>query len=80
MIKASDIISASAIGKMFAYESDNEQSAIINSMAAELIVSCRDKSTLENQICFISNKLDKNGKHLINELAEFLELRESVAT
>lgn len=77
MIYAKDILDPIKIGKIYAHASDNEQSAIINSMGAELTVACRNAKSREMQICYISDKLDKNGKALITDLFEFITLREN---
>ena len=72
-------ISPEIAGKAFAHASDWEQGSIINSMARELFVACKGGNNYEMQCCHISDKLDDNGVKLINELAEFIKLREDTA-
>jgi len=69
------IIDVSRIGKLLAYESDIEQSEIINAMGSELQIVCRND--FDMQLCGISDKLDKNGRKFILQLAEFIKLREN---
>lgn len=77
MLNLFDVIDAEKIGKAFAHESDHEQAGIINAMAREMIVSCKDDHTMEMQCCYVSDRIDKNGKILIEHLAEFIKLREN---
>jgi hypothetical protein len=62
-----------AIGTALANSGDDEQAKLINVFGKELGILCR--SNLEPQICAISRLLDKDGKHLVNELAAFIALR-----
>ena len=65
-----------SIGKELGRSSDLEQAAVVNAMADELRVACRDDRTLEMQTCYISDKLDAAGRRFITELAAFVALRE----
>lgn len=62
-----------SIGTALANSGDEEQAQLLNSFGKELRVLCR--SNLETQICAMSNFLDKDGQHLVKELAEFIKLR-----
>ena len=63
------------LAKAVAHGDDGTQSLLLNVFGKELAVSCRGKD--EMQICYISDKLNNDGKKLIKELAEFIELRET---
>lgn len=66
------------LGKELAHGDDDEQSCFLNALAAELKVGCRSKT--DTQVCYISDKLDKNGQDFVLSLAEFVELRRKTET
>jgi len=70
-----EIIEVERFGKAIAHDGDDRQAAIINSMAKELRVACRDDRNLEMQLCYVSDKLNSDGEHLVTELAAFIKLR-----
>ena len=61
------------IGKELAHADDDEQSCLFNAFAQELLVCCRHKS--ETQICYLSDKLDRNAHEVFMSIAEFIKLR-----
>lgn len=70
------------LAKALSVSDADEQAEFINTLARELWVVCGGKfgrdgrGGFEQQICFLSDRLDKAGIHLIKELAEFIRLRE----
>lgn len=70
---------ANSVGYGFAHSSSREQSSLINSLGRELFVACKGKADFESQVCHISNELDSNGVRFIQELSEFIKLREETA-
>ena len=67
------------LGKELAHGDDDEQGCFLNAFARELSVACRDDHKRETQVCYISDKLDTDGKLLVKDLAEFIALREKKA-
>lgn len=63
------------IGRALACSGDDSQCSVINSFAKELICVCRDPEFNGMQICSIARGLDRNGKMLVNALAEFISIR-----
>ncbi len=64
------------LGKEIAHGNDDEQSAIFNAFAAELLTSCgRRSGSSETQICYISDKLSWQAMEVFNSLGEFIKLR-----
>jgi len=64
-----------AVAKELAHSDDNTQAEFINQFAKELQIICRDKT--ENQLCYLSDKLDRDGSYLIEELHDFVALRKT---
>jgi hypothetical protein len=64
------------IGRALACSGDDEQAAVINSLARELRYVCNDKELTGMQVCYFASKLDLSGKMLVKSLAEFVDLRE----
>jgi hypothetical protein len=61
------------LAKELAHSDDEMQSTFFNVFSAELQISCRGKT--ETQLCYLSDKLNRDGKYLVKELAEFVNLR-----
>jgi len=70
-------IDAKAVGEAFAHTDDEAQAAMINEMALELKASCGGK--VDMQVCYFSKHLDNNGKKLIKDIKEFIDLRDGEA-
>ena len=60
-------------GKALAHATDAEQGCILSAMAMELAVIGKNKR--EIQLCYISDSLDSHGRAMIQDLAEFVLLR-----
>lgn len=69
-------INIALFAKSIAQGDDYQQSTLINVLAVEMKVCCKDKDLTGLQPCNIADKLDKNGIDLIKSLAEFIKLRE----
>lgn len=61
------------LAKELAHSDDEMQSRFFNTFAAELQIVCRRNT--EHQLCYLSDKLNRDGKYLIKELSEFVALR-----
>jgi len=61
------------LAKELAHSDDEMQSRFLNEFSSELQISCRGKT--ENQLCYLSDKLNRDGKYLVKELADFVNLR-----
>lgn len=70
-IDISDMMTA--IAKELAYSDDTTQAEFINQFAKELQIVCSSKT--ETQLCYLSDKLDRDGNWLIEELHGFVALR-----
>lgn len=66
------------IGQAFADTGANEQSMMLNEMGRFLKLLCKDDHHFDVQLCYIADKLDKQGKNLINGLSEVLDLKEQM--
>jgi len=66
---------ATDVGLGFADASDEEQAAILNEMGRAFIMVMRNERNREMQLCYMADKLDKNGEWLVNELQKFVELK-----
>jgi len=67
------------IGRALALCSDDEQAVVINTIARELKVVCRQCNPDSNmQVCYWASKLDRHGKELIISLADFVKAREDL--
>lgn len=64
------------IGRALANADNHAQADVINILAKELMIVCRDPELTGPQSCYIAEALDKNGKLLIKALSEFIDLRE----
>lgn len=61
------------IGKALAHATDDEQGCVLNAMAREL--ASIKKHDRETQLCYIGDKLNFHGRAMIQDLAEFVLLR-----
>lgn len=67
----------SMIQRAFGEADDQEQAEFINQLGYSLLEGCKfDHDKVEDQLCYVSSKLDKHGKELIQQLAAFIALRE----
>lgn len=64
------------LAKALSIADADEQAALLNRMARELFVMCGGKSKMEIQLCFLSDKLNADGKAMIRALADFVRLRD----
>ena len=65
------------VRRAFGEADDREQAAFLNQLGYSLLEACKfDHNTVEGQLCYVSGKLDKHGKELITQLAEFIKLNE----
>jgi len=64
------------IGRALACSSDHEQAEVLNVLAREMKVVCRDPDLQGMQVCYFATALDAHGKQLVKELYEFIKLRE----
>ncbi len=64
------------IGRALACSGDDSQAELINSFARELMIVCKDTDLSGMQACYMARGLDKNGRKLINTLAEFINLED----
>ena len=69
-------IDCKEFGKALAHSGDDAQAELLNSFALELKVACKNDRNRETQLCYLSDRLDKNGTALIKDIAEFIKLRE----
>lgn len=60
-------------GKAFAAANDAEQGAFFNEMGRFLDLICKGRK--DNQICYISDKLDLYGEEMVLSLAAFIEIK-----
>ena len=66
----------SAVQRAFGEADDEEQAEFLNQLGYSLLEACKfDHNKVEGQLCYVSAKLDKHGKELIQQLAAFIELR-----
>lgn len=72
-ININDIISI--VAKELAHSDDTQQAEFLNTFAKELQIICRDKT--QNQLCYLSDRLDRDGIYLIDELYDFVALRKT---
>ena len=63
------------IGRALAYDSNEAQAAVINSLGNELNILCKQNAA-DMQICYITDSLDRHGREFVRRLAEFVNLRE----
>lgn len=63
------------LGKELAHSDDEMQGKFLNMFAYEISVCCDRGRKSEQQLCYLSDKLDKNGEQLILDLAEFVKIR-----
>lgn len=65
-----------AVNRAFGQADDSEQAKFLNQLGYSLLEACKfDHSMVEQQLCYVSSKLDKHGIELITQLAEFIRLR-----
>ena len=65
------------VQRAFGEADDKEQALFLNQLGYSLLEACKfDHNKMESQLCYVSSKLDKHGKELVQQLAEFLKLRE----
>ena len=68
------------VQRAFGEADDSEQAKFLNQLGYSLLEACKfDHDKVEGQLCYVSSKLDKHGKELINQLAAFLALRDADA-
>ncbi len=65
------------LGKELAHSDDATQGQFLNALGLELNVCCDRGAKTETQLCYLSDKLDKNGEELVLALAEFVSIRRS---
>ena len=69
-----------AVERAFGEADDYEQAEFLNRLGYSLLEACKfDHNKVEGQLCYVSSKLNKHGKELIQQLAEFSKLREEDA-
>jgi hypothetical protein len=61
------------LGKVFALCGSDEQAEFLNVAGKTLRRACDDSAAFEAQCCWIVDKLDGNGRDLIERLAAFIE-------
>jgi len=66
------------LGKELAHSTDELQSRFLNNFAAELKMI--SESRRETQLCYLSDKLSKDGCELIIALADFVKIRQENKT
>ena len=76
MIKSSIEKLAPVIGFEIGVSDDVVQSELLNGFCKGLKNSIKDNGNLEQQICFIVDKLDANAENIIIELYEFVKLKQ----
>lgn len=64
------------IGRMLADAYDEEQAAALNEFGRLLILSCRGETKASTQLAYMADKMDKNGRWIVEELAEFCRIKE----
>lgn len=64
------------IGRALSCDSDVAQATVLNTLAAELKLVCRDKELTGMQVCYMARSLNKSGRLLVKRLAEYVELAE----
>ena len=69
-------ISIRELAKSVNEEGDVGQAALINELGHSMKISCTS-AKLETQISYMADLLNDDGKHLIKELNEFLEIKKS---
>lgn len=74
MIKTTIEKLAKEIGFDIGCSDDVTQGEMLNAFSEGLKMSCRDK--LDDQLCYLSKKLDKNSRFVIEALCEFIKLEE----
>lgn len=63
----------SVMGKELAHSDDETQSRLFNLFGYEISVLGERKA--DAQLCYLSDKLDRNGEEAILTLAEFIKIR-----
>ena len=61
------------IGRALACADDSAQATVINSMAKELSLVCRDENLSGMQVLYIAKSLNRFGTLLVRSLAEYLD-------
>jgi hypothetical protein len=69
---------AKDIGLAFADASDQEQAAFFNEMGRALHMGVRDDWKREMQLCYLADKLDRNGEWLVKALTEFVNNKQGL--
>ena len=63
--------------RAFGEADDTEQAKFLNQLGYSLLQACKfDHNKMEGQLCYVSAKLDKHGRELVTQLAEFIRLRD----
>jgi len=71
---------AKNIGLAFADTNDEEQAAFLNEFGRAMQMVIRNERNREMQLCYLADKLDKNGEWLVNEIAEFIKHKNGLNT
>ena len=61
--------------RAFVESCDHEQAAFINRIGRLLYMRCGSDFKNENQLCYIADKLNKDGEAFIKALSEFIVLK-----
>lgn len=61
--------------KAFVEACDHDQAAFLNEVGRCLHLVCKTNSAHENQLCWMADKLDKDGQAFVKALAEFVDLK-----
>jgi hypothetical protein len=65
------------VNRAFGEADDAEQAQFLNQLGYSLLEACKfDKNKVEEQLCYVSSKLDQHGRGLILKLADFVNLRD----
>ncbi len=64
------------LSRTFANSHDKPQAKLLNEMSKQLRLICKDSVKYENQCCYITEFLDDEAIKFINQLSEFIKLRE----
>jgi hypothetical protein len=66
-----------AAAQLFGEDAATKQAALLNQLSVKLWLACKaDPPTVEGQLCDIAHNLDKNGKHFVTTLVDFIRLQE----
>lgn len=60
--------------------SDYDQAELLNTFGKKLRMVTKGSHNADAQLCWVADKLDADGKALVNSLAEFIKLKEEEPT